>query len=72
MSIAFNLETGLDLFWKPPAHTLGTSNPFVSIIVSIVMLFLFTISLINKFSSDKNYLIGKVVEVNFLTSRILL
>ena len=46
MSIAFNLETGLDLFWKPPAHTLGTSNPFVSIIVSIVMLFLFTISML--------------------------
>ena len=46
MSIAFNLETGLDLFWKPPAHTLGTSNPLVSIFVSIVMLFLFTISML--------------------------
>ncbi|MBK64904.1 MAG: hypothetical protein CMB47_05215 [Euryarchaeota archaeon] len=46
MSLAFNLETGLDLFWKPPAHTLGTSNPLVSIVVSIVMLFLFTISML--------------------------
>lgn len=46
MSLAFNLETGLDLFWKPPAHTLGTSNPLVSIFVSIVMLSLFTISML--------------------------
>ncbi|MFL2962929.1 MAG: ABC transporter permease [Candidatus Thalassarchaeaceae archaeon] len=46
MSLAFNLETGLDIFWKPPAHTLGTSNPLVSIFISITMLSLFTVSML--------------------------
>jgi len=46
MSLAFNLETGLDIFWKPPAHTLGTSNPLVSIFISIIMLSLFTVSML--------------------------
>jgi len=46
MSLAFNLETGLDIFWKPPAHTLGTSNPLISIFVSIIILSLFTVSML--------------------------
>jgi len=46
MSSAFNLNTGLDLFWKPPAHTLGTSNPIISIIISVVVLTLITISML--------------------------
>jgi hypothetical protein len=46
MSQAFNLESGLDIFWKPPVHTLGTSNPLIAILVSFTMLFLFTISML--------------------------
>ncbi len=43
MASAFNLDTGLDIFWKPPAHTLGTSNPIISIMVSVFVLISFTI-----------------------------
>ena len=43
MASAFNLDTGLDIFWKPPAHTLGTANPTVAILVSIFVLSTFTI-----------------------------
>ena len=46
MSSAFNLETGLDIFWKPPAHTLGTSNPIVAIMVSMFVLIVFTIMML--------------------------
>ena len=46
MSSAFNLETGLDIFWKPPVHTLGTSNPIVAIMVSMFVLIVFTIMML--------------------------
>jgi len=42
MAEAFNLDSGLDVIWSPPAHTLETGNPYVSAIISVVILSLIT------------------------------
>jgi len=46
MSEAFGLDSGIDIFWNPPLHTLGTENPYVSGILSIVVLTLITVFMI--------------------------
>ena len=38
MSEAFGIDTGLQWIWKPPVHTLGTGNPYISIVTSITFL----------------------------------
>ena len=43
---AFGLETGISFFWHPPVHTLGTGNPFVSLIISVVFILIFSLGMI--------------------------
>lgn len=43
---AFGLSTGIDLFWNPPVHSLGTDNPFISAIISVVVLIFITVFMI--------------------------
>jgi ABC-type transport system involved in multi-copper enzyme maturation permease subunit len=43
---AFGLSTGIDLFWNPPIHSLGTDNPFISAIISVVVLIFITVFMI--------------------------
>jgi len=43
---AFGLETGISFFWHPPVHTLETGNPFVALLVSVVLISIVTISMI--------------------------
>tara|TARA_Y100001970_G_scaffold220324_1_gene270537 strand:- start:10256 stop:11902 length:1647 start_codon:yes stop_codon:yes gene_type:complete len=51
MSNAFGLETGLEWIWRPPVHTLGTGNPYASIITSAAMLSILSLVLISIGSS---------------------
>ena len=46
MSNAFGYDTILGFFWSPPAHTLGTENPYVSAIISVIVLIFITVSMI--------------------------
>ena len=39
---AFNLPSGITAFWNPPAHTLGTESPFISGLISVIVLLLIT------------------------------
>ena len=43
---AFGLETGISFFWHPPVHTLGTGNPFIALIISVVFILVFSIGMI--------------------------
>lgn len=43
---AFDLETGISFFWHPPVHTLDTGNPFVALLISVVLILLVTIGMI--------------------------
>ena len=43
---AFGLETGISFFWHPPVHTLETGNPFVALLLSVVLISIVTISMI--------------------------
>ena len=39
---AFDLPSGITAFWSPPAHTLGTESPFISGLISVIVLLLIT------------------------------
>ena len=39
---AFDLPSGITAFWNPPAHTLGTESPFISGLISVIVLLLIT------------------------------
>ena len=43
---AFGLETGISFFWHPPVHTLGTGNPFIALIISVVFILVFSMGMI--------------------------
>ena len=43
---AFGLETGISFFWHPPVHTLGTGNPFIALIISVVFILIFSVGMI--------------------------
>jgi len=43
---AFGLETGISFFWHPPVHTLDTGNPFVALLISVVLILLATIGMV--------------------------
>ena len=43
---AFGLETGISFFWHPPVHTLETGNPFVALIISVVIMLSISIGMI--------------------------
>jgi len=43
---AFNLPSGITAFWNPPAHTLGTESPFISGLISVIVLLLITLLMI--------------------------
>ena len=45
-SDAFGLDTGISFFWHPPVHTLGTGNPFIALIISVVFILIFSIGMI--------------------------
>ena len=45
-SDAFGLDTGISFFWHPPVHTLGTGNPFIALIISVVFILVFSVSMI--------------------------
>lgn len=51
MSNAFGLETGLEWIWRPPVHTLGTGNAYLSIFTSTAMLSVLSLVLISIGSS---------------------
>ncbi|MED6313396.1 MAG: hypothetical protein VX653_06125, partial [Candidatus Thermoplasmatota archaeon] len=46
IATAFDLPSGIRAFWNPPVHTLGTENPFISGLISVVVLLLITIMMI--------------------------
>jgi len=39
----FDLQSGLEFFWKPPEHTLGTQSPAVALLVSCTVLIMITL-----------------------------
>ena len=39
----FDLQSGLEFFWKPPEHTLGTQSPTVGVLVSCTVLIMITL-----------------------------
>ncbi len=41
MSTAFNIDSGLGFFWRPPLHTFGTGSPAFAIGLSITVLLAF-------------------------------
>ena len=41
MSTAFNIDSGLSFFWRPPLHTFGTGSPAFAIGLSITVLLAF-------------------------------
>ena len=43
---AFGIYSGLSFFWQPPVHTLGTQSAAVSLMISTVVLLLFTFSFV--------------------------
>jgi len=42
IATAFELPSGLAAFWNPPVWTLGTENPFISALISVIILLLIT------------------------------
>ena len=46
IATAFDLPSGIRAFWNPPVHTLGTDNPFISGLISVVVLLLITTMMI--------------------------
>ena len=42
IATAFELPSGITAFWNPPVHTLGTESPFVSGLISVIVLMLIT------------------------------
>ena len=43
---AFDLPSALAAFWNPPMHHLGTEDPFISAILSVVVLLLITVVMV--------------------------
>ena len=43
---AFDLPSALAAFWNPPMHHLGTENPFISALLSVVVLLLITVVMV--------------------------
>jgi ABC-type transport system involved in multi-copper enzyme maturation permease subunit len=43
---AFGLDTGISFFWHPPVHTLETGNPFVALLISVVLILSISIGMI--------------------------
>ena len=43
---AFDLPSALAAFWNPPVHHLGTENPFISALLSVVVLLLITVVMV--------------------------
>lgn len=41
MATAFNIDSGIDIFWRPPIHTFGTGSPELAIVVSLMVLIAF-------------------------------
>ena len=42
IATAFELPSGITAFWNPPVHTLGTESPFVSALISVIVLIMIT------------------------------
>ena len=42
IATAFELPSGITAFWNPPVHTLGTESPFVSGLISVIVLIMIT------------------------------
>ena len=42
IATAFELPSGITAFWNPPMHTLGTESPFVSGLISVIVLIMIT------------------------------
>lgn len=46
MGAAYGIDTGLDFFWSPPVHTLGTQSAAVALLVSTVILLSVTAAMV--------------------------
>jgi len=44
MDQAFELDSGLSVFWQPPVHTLGTSSAGIALLNSLIVLSLVSIA----------------------------
>jgi hypothetical protein len=44
MDRAFEIDSGLSVFWQPPVHTLGTASAGIALLNSLVVLLLVSVA----------------------------